>query len=419
MNRLFGAWMAGIAMVSSALGAGGSATIVFELPAGMPPGLAIPIPGRIVDAPKTAKVLRLKADIFGEKPLLAQREREGDVVWVVAGLRQKVPRTLRLRVQATVVNQRGATPRLTIFKKPAGLEFRDKGRPVMFYQRMPHSLDGGKHVAANYVHPLYGLDGEVLTQNFPDDHRHHHGIFWAWHQLWVGKLRAGDPWINKDFLPIVRAADVIDQGPVFATLMTRVEWTSPLVTDESGVRRPIVAERGWMRVFRCEADSRHVDFSIELTAQLDAVRIGGSEDVKGYSGFTVRMRPPNAMIIHDQAGRLSGDHVGTRSRWADISGRFGAGERVAGLGILNHPGYPAFPPQWLLRHYGMQNVAWPGRQPVPLKRGRPRVLRNRLVVHRGNHQSSRVNELQRAFELVADAPSSAGRSSSEKRPTSP
>ena len=44
MNRLFGVWMAGIAIASSALGAGGSATIVFELPAGMPQGLAIPIP---------------------------------------------------------------------------------------------------------------------------------------------------------------------------------------------------------------------------------------------------------------------------------------------------------------------------------------------------------------------------------------
>jgi AcrR family transcriptional regulator len=31
-----------------------------------------------------------------------------------------------------------------------------------------------------YIHPLYGLDGEVMTEDFPVDHRHHRGVFWAW-----------------------------------------------------------------------------------------------------------------------------------------------------------------------------------------------------------------------------------------------
>jgi hypothetical protein len=33
---------------------------------------------------------------------------------------------------------------------------------------------------ACFVHPVYGLDGEVLTESFPKDHYHHHGIFWSW-----------------------------------------------------------------------------------------------------------------------------------------------------------------------------------------------------------------------------------------------
>ncbi|MGZ8921068.1 MAG: DUF6807 family protein, partial [Limisphaerales bacterium] len=33
---------------------------------------------------------------------------------------------------------------------------------------------------STYIHPLYGLDGEVLTDDFPKDHYHHRGLFWAW-----------------------------------------------------------------------------------------------------------------------------------------------------------------------------------------------------------------------------------------------
>ena len=36
-----------------------------------------------------------------------------------------------------------------------------------------------------YIHPLYGLDGEVLTDDFPADHLHHRGVFWAWPHVTV------------------------------------------------------------------------------------------------------------------------------------------------------------------------------------------------------------------------------------------
>lgn len=73
------------------------------------------------------------------------------------------------------------------------------GQPVLFYQRAARSLDG-KFERANYVHPLYDLDGSVLTEDFPADHRHHRGIFWAWHQLWIGEKKIGDAWATEDFV---------------------------------------------------------------------------------------------------------------------------------------------------------------------------------------------------------------------------
>jgi len=39
---------------------------------------------------------------------------------------------------------------------------------------------------STYIHPLYGLDGEVLTDDFPRDHYHHRGLFWAWPHVTLG-----------------------------------------------------------------------------------------------------------------------------------------------------------------------------------------------------------------------------------------
>ena len=37
---------------------------------------------------------------------------------------------------------------------------------------------------SNYIHPLYGVEGEMLTRDWPDGaHPHHRGIFWAWPEV--------------------------------------------------------------------------------------------------------------------------------------------------------------------------------------------------------------------------------------------
>ena len=373
--------------------------LVVELPEGLPAGLRLPLPARVKGRAAPGAVLLAQHDAFGPKPVLVQCDVSGRRAWLLAAVVDGRSGSRQVKLSGEVMAGGADSKSVRFVPRTGGLECLDGDRKVMFYQREAHSLDDGVHVTANYFHPLYGLDGEILTQDFPKDHPHHHGIFWAWHQLLVGKTRAGDPWVNKDFLPVVRRAEVIEEGPVFATLATRVDWTSKHVTDPAGRPRPIVSETGRFRVFHSVGDARHIDFRITLVALLDEVRIGGSENVKGYSGFTVRMKPPMEMVIHDRRGRLEGDTVGTTSAWADISGRYSKGPLRSGLSILCDSRLPEFPPKWLLRHYGMQNVAYPGREAVGLPRGKPLVLRHRLVVHRGG--TSRAGDQQAAYQALA------------------
>ena len=154
-----------------------------------------------------------------------------------------------------------------------------------------------------------------------------------------------------------------------------------------------------IRIFRATKTTQIVDFEIQLKPLLDDVRIGGAENVKGYSGFTVRVRPPREMKILTEFNALAVDAVGTHSRWADITGQFSDSEQLSGIAILSHRSLPEFPPRWLLRFYGMQNVVYPGRDAIRLSAKSPLVLRHRLVIHRGNTDTARIADHQRVYEL--------------------
>ena len=42
---------------------------------------------------------------------------------------------------------------------------------------------------SNYIHPVYGPSGELLTRDWSKDHPHHRGIYWAWPEVEFGTIR--------------------------------------------------------------------------------------------------------------------------------------------------------------------------------------------------------------------------------------
>jgi hypothetical protein len=371
------------------------ATVSWRVPNKFPVGLEVPV---VADSEPSVDGVAFNLEAPGQDAVAAQKDSQTNRLRFVTSTEEAhVGKAIRFKL-----SRHDGEPVVRVEKQKGGLQFYDGDRPVMFYQRDPTSLDGA-YERANYLHPLLGLDGETLTQDFPSDHKHHRGVFWAWHQLWVGDMRAGDAWATKDGLFVVKRAEVVDQGPVFATLKLLVHWVSPLITRD-GERQPIVEETTLIRLFHATSSSQCIDFEIRLKPLLPDVKIGGSESVKGYSGFTVRIKPPKQLVITDVGGRLESDGVGSVSAWADASGRYNSNERVSGIGILCHPSMPVFPPRWVLRHYGMENVAYPGRDPVSLSAEQPLILRHRLVIHRGDVATSRIADHQQAYSAGSPEP---------------
>lgn len=285
---------------------------------------------------------------------------------------------------------------MRIAKDPQGYRFTEGDTRVLFYQAERKALPDGRAARSNYFHPLYDLDGNLLTEDFPKDHIHHRGIFWAWHQVRIDGRTVQDQWVNRDSFWTVKDARM-DSDPDSASLALRVAWESPQFTDERGERRPFVEERSVTRVHRAQGAIRRIDFHQRLTALVDGVEIGGSEDAKGYGGFSFRVvMPPDIRFTGAQGVVTPIENAVSPSPWMDVSGSYGA--PGSGLAVLTHPTTTGYPQAWILRAKGsMQNAVYPGREPVAIPRERPVILRYRLVLHRGELAPAEIARLQAAY----------------------
>lgn len=273
-----------------------------------------------------------------------------------------------------------------------GLELLEDGHPVFFYQRKPKPSAGT--FFNNYLHPLYDLEGDTLTEEFPKDHPHHRGIFWAWHQLYIQDKRLGDGWMMENISQeVVQATATMDSER--ATLAAQVLWKSSIKEE------PFLEEHTSIIVHKQQPDFRKIDFEITLKSLVPGVQIGGSEDVKGYGGFCARIKLPKSLVFTSTGGPvlpLEGQVVA--GAWMDFSAVYDSTDNAeSGLSILCHPSTPNYPAPWILRQTGsMQNVVFPGETRIEIPMDKPIVLRYRVIIHKGNASNVDVAALQLEYE---------------------
>lgn len=314
----------------------------------------------------------------------------------------KPPRTLLLyafsfSLAAALCGADLGRSRIQISHQDDGFLFKEAGKKILFYRLEPKSLHG-KYERSNYIHPLYDLDGNVLTEDFPEDHLHHRGIFWAWHQVIVNGKPIGDQWVARDHIWDVQGAEVLEKHP--GALKVRLLWKSPVFTDSHGRQKPFIEETTVLRVHEAGGDMRKVDFEIRLAALEDEVRIGGSDDSKGYGGFSPRIRLPEDIRFLGANGPVTPRDTSVEAGpWLDFTASYGSTGKKSGLAVLCHPSLPNFPQPWILRQKGsMQNPVYPGAKPVLLPKDEPLVFRYRLVLHRGELSREELDRLQRQYE---------------------
>lgn len=275
-----------------------------------------------------------------------------------------------------------------------GVELFENGKPVFFYQGKPKSSDG-KYIANNYLHPLYSLDGVVLTEEFPSDHPYHRGIFWAWHQLYINNEDVGNSWIMENLKQEVVSIKTQEKDSL-AELKLQVLWKS--LKFEDGL--PFVAESTKIIIHPVQNSIRKIDFVIALEALVPNVKIGGSKDEKGYGGFCARLKLFDDLTFTSEEGLVTPKSTQIKAGpWMDFSSNFGSKGKRRGVVILCHPETPNYPASWILRaNLSMQNIVFPGKELVALSMEGPLVLYYRLIIHEDEMTNTKIRNLQDEYE---------------------
>jgi hypothetical protein len=189
-------------------------------------------------------------------------------------------------------------------------------QPVLIYHSELVKRTGAAAVGnrSSYIHPIFGLDGEVITDDFPKDHYHHHGLFWGWPHVTIGgkdydfwKMRGTDirfkRWLSKEADKSV------------AVLGVENEW---LVGD-----KPVVREEVTLRVHPSTAEGRLINVRLKWTALDQPITLGGAEG-KSYGGLSLRFAPREDTVVTVPSGPTSQDLLITRSAvggpFGDVSG---------------------------------------------------------------------------------------------------
>ena len=321
--------------------------------------------------------------------------------WILLGSLALGFSSLRTATAVEAPSAKSVPPGLDAVEQPSGCLVTENGQNVLFYQRTAKSLDG-QRPRAHYIHPLYDLDGRILTEDFPPDHLHQRGIFWAWHQIKVGEKSVGDSWGTRDFQYDVTDLKVSRPDPDSIRLTATVLWKSPRWLDAGGGKKPYVRETTTVDIHAASSTARAIDFHIHLEALEDGLRIGGSNDEKGYGGFSPRLRFPRNLRFTGRNGIVQPKETAVDAGpWIDFSGSFGDTDDVSGVAILCHPSLPDFPSKWILRDKaGMQNAAYPGRVPVLVPREKPLDLRYRLIIHKGDEKQAEIARRQAKYERM-------------------
>ncbi len=266
---------------------------------------------------------------------------------------------------------------------------------LRYGDQLPTGVDP-KYVRSCYIHPLWSLDGQLLTDDFPKDHPHHHGVFWAWPVVKVRDQETQNwhphqPPLRHHFVRwSEKAAD--DTG---ATVTMENRW----VLDE---KEEVAREEVRIQVHPAQDSARAIDVTITIEAVGGPLTLQGThEGKKGYGGFCWRASPEfSGATITTDAGVSKKDFVNQMQWWVDLS--------TTNSGVAIFPGtmYPELPPNWMARnsYAGFVNISWPGLQPVTLQAGEEITLRHRLYVHEGRADREAIEKVYRSYLTGAGYP---------------
>ena len=255
----------------------------------------------------------------------------------------------------------------------------ENGKTVLTYNfgtvPVPDALKGKKYAEprSNYVHPLCGPNGEVLTTDFSPDHPHHRGIYWAWPEVtYKGEMRDIHALQGVFARPVRIHQQSADKDT--ATISAENVW-------KWGDTEDIVRELTTITAYPRMDGIRPIDLSFTFEALRPGITLA-RRGRKAYGGFNFRMAQFTGVRIakhNDAPGAFP------RRSHAELTGTPPQGKETVGIFLMQNPANPLYPGDWV----DFPNLPW--LQPTfpsadmafELNPGAPLKLAFRVVIRDG------------------------------------
>lgn len=274
-------------------------------------------------------------------------------------------------------------------------------KTILVYNKMP-TEEAVQHEPfysrTGYIHPVFSPSGKEVTGDFAEDHKHQHGLFFAWTKSKVGDQKA-EFWNQKLKMGEVRYHRTLQAvgGRERCELVVEQLWDAK---DEDGKLTPAIKET-WRITARDFGDEIFL-FDIE-SVQWQRTETPITIEKYHYGGMAIRgndqwllekEKPTPGVILRTDEGleRIEGNH--TRPRWVTMAGPIDG--EVAGVTVMGHPrNFRA--PQWVRLHPTKPYFVWAPmvEEPFQIQGGKPYVSRYRYVVSDGEVAKEKLEELYR------------------------
>jgi len=347
-----------------------------------------------------AKFYALRDESGRDIPLQVDADRQA--TFVLAELKAGATNKYRLVELKTKASSSGGVHAIKVRDKVA---IDVAGRKAFAYQAQPGELPANdiKEIfrRGGYIHPVYTPSGRAVTDDYPPDHYHHHGIWFAWTKTEF-EGRHPDFWNMGDGTGKVEfvALDSTWNGAVHGGFTSRHRYV-----DLSGSKPTTVLNEEWkVTVYNVGRGQKPYSmFDMIATHEcatssplvLPEYRYGGI----GFRGHRQWLEKDNCFFLTSEGKDRSNGH-GTRAKWCHIGGRIDG--QMAGIAVLDHPtNFRAPQPMRINPDQPFFCYAPPLMGGLEIAPGKPYVSRYRFIVYDG--EPDKV-ELDRLWNDYANPP---------------
>jgi len=296
----------------------------------------------------------------------------------------------------------GAEP-IAVEQRDGALHFTAGGRPMLAYRMQPGPLPEGVppvYAHGAYLHPVVTPAGKLVTADFPPDHRHQRGIFFAWtktefdgHHPDFWNMGKGDAPGGK-LLAEVRFERLEKSwgGEAEGGFVSRHRF----IDREGAEPRDVLSETWEVKMRRASEAGRAVNVIDLVSTQSCAGAAPLLLPKYHYGGLGIRgsaqWDPVSAVTMLTSNGdpREKGD--ATKAKWVTMSGDVDGA--AAGLALLIHPSNFRFPQPLRLNPKNPQLCVAPSQDgDWSIEPGKPYVSRYRIVIYDGAAGAEWVEKL--------------------------